>query len=63
MPDTTRAPIVGQIANQVRFILDDKGRIVGNRNPLTDADEPLGPLGWALARGATKAQAEQLPTT
>lgn len=32
-------PIDGQIANQVRFILDESGRIIGYRNPVTDADE------------------------
>lgn len=32
-------PIDGRIANQVRFIVDESGRIIGYRNPVTDADE------------------------
>ena len=44
-------PIDGQIANQVRFILDESGRIIGYRNPVTDADE--------LALTAAQVQAVQ----
>lgn len=32
-------PVAGRIANQVRFILNAAGRIVGYRNPSTDTDE------------------------
>lgn len=32
-------PIDGRIANQVRFIVDTSGRIIGYRNPITDVDE------------------------
>ncbi len=31
--------IAGTIGNQVRFIFDAAGQIVGVRNPLTDQDE------------------------
>ncbi len=31
--------IAGRVGNQVRFIFDAAGQIVGLRNPLTDQDE------------------------
>ncbi len=44
-------PIDGRIMNQVRFIFDESGRIIGYRNPVTDADE--------LALTAAQVQAVQ----
>lgn len=32
-------PIDGRIMNQVRVIVDESGRIIGYRNPVTDVDE------------------------